>query len=52
MQDTFRVEVLETTEDLTGKRLSHMLIELAMLAQAAGDRITRHIFQEAGIPII
>lgn len=51
MQNTLGVEVLETAEDLAGKRLGHILVELAMLAQATGDRATGHVFQEAGVSI-
>ena len=47
VEDTFGVEVLEAGEDLTREGLGDVLVEFAVLEQAAPDRSTRDVFKEA-----
>lgn len=47
VQNTFGMEVLETTENLACEGLRNLLIEFTMLAQTAGNGSTRNILQEA-----
>lgn len=46
MQDTHRVEVFQSIEDLLGEGLRDFLVKLAIFPQTAPDRTTRDILEE------
>jgi hypothetical protein len=47
MKDPFRMEILQATENLFGKVLGNIFVELAMLKETAANRTARDVFKEA-----
>lgn len=49
MNNPFRMEIVQTVEDLFREGLRHVLVETTVLSQNTGDRTTRNVFEEAVI---